>query len=162
MSTNHYKVQADPRSALLAGKSLTNSTATNNNNHNQSINNNINKPLSVNNVRIDIDNKPQDKVSQVTDKVNEIQSVLKSNLELAIDRGDKLSEMDEKAEQLMMDSNQFANKSRNVRKMMCKRNARFMILGGVILAIVIGLIVWFATTSSSTTTTPDTTTAPAP
>lgn len=156
MSSAHYKVQqpaaaADPRAALFGNKLTAN---------NSSAAATTQKPLAVNSVKINIDDaaaKP-DKVTQVTTKVNEIQSVLKQNLEMAIDRGETLNAMDAKAEQLMMDSSQFANKSRDVRRMMCKRNARFIVLFAVILAIVIGLIVWFASGSSTTTTT----TTPAP
>lgn len=65
-----------------------------------------------------------DKITVVTQKVNDIQTVLKQNLEMAMDRGDKLQSMDEKSHQLMLDSEQFATKSRSVRRMMCQRNAR--------------------------------------
>ena len=67
-----------------------------------------------------------DKITAVTQKVSDIQSVLKQNLEMAMDRGDKLQTMDEKSHQLMLDSEQFATKSRSVRRMMCQRNARWV------------------------------------
>jgi hypothetical protein len=71
---------------------------------------------------------------------------------MAIDRGNKLDTLDEKSQQLMLDSEEFQSKSRNVRRMMCKRNARFAILGGVIVAVVIGLIIYFAMPTKTTTT----------
>jgi len=50
--------------------------------------------------------------------------------------------METKSTTLMHDADKFNEGAKGVRAMMCRRNARIFILIGIIVAIIIGLIIW--------------------
>lgn len=82
-----------------------------------------------------------DKITEVQVKVNEIRSSLKQGIDKAIERGEKLEEIEEKALSLEENSIKFHRGSRSLKCLFCKQNARLIACFLFILAIVIFIIV---------------------
>lgn len=83
------------------------------------------------------DGQPDDKLAQVNLKVEGVKKTLQRNIELAIDRGEKIDEIADKSEILVTDAEKFRDSARNVRGMFCRRYYRMI---GIIAAIVIVII----------------------
>lgn len=67
--------------------------------------------------------------------------VCSTDSEMAIQRGDRLNEMEDKSETLMNDADKFNTSSRAVRQMFCRRHARMIAIAVLIVAIIILIII---------------------
>lgn len=62
------------------------------------------------------------RVKEVRIKVNEVMDVLRENIDLAIQRGEDLDDIERKTEKLRDDSLKFQNGSRSLRQRYCRQN----------------------------------------
>jgi hypothetical protein len=67
------------------------------------------------------------------------------NIESAVSRGENLSDLHDRSDQLENDSRNFRVRSNNVRRRFCASYYRTMFLIFIIAACFIGIIVYFAT-----------------
>lgn len=84
-----------------------------------------------------------DKFTRLNDQVDGLKDTLRDNIHLAIDRGDQLSELEDRSSALEENSRTFASQSTRVKRMMWLRSVKFWILIMVIIAVII-VIVYFA------------------
>jgi len=82
-----------------------------------------------------------DKLASVNARVEDVKVSLQRNIELAITRGEKIDEMQEKSEQLAEDASQFQSSARKVRKMFWARYWKMIAIIAVIVIVAIILIV---------------------
>jgi len=80
-------------------------------------------------------------LTQIHAELGETVNVMRSNIEKMIRRGEKLEELEEKTEDLVNQSALFHSKSRKLKKQFWWKNAKFYIVGGVILVVVATIIV---------------------
>ena len=79
------------------------------------------------------------KVALVSDAVNEVQSIMSNNIELLLDRGQKLDELEEKATYLGKMSQQFHRGARAARRFQMWQQAKFGMATGT--AVTVGVAV---------------------
>ena len=82
-----------------------------------------------------------DKLASVNARVEDVKVSLQKNIELAITRGEKIDEMQEKSEQLAEDASHFQSSARKVRRMAWMRYWKMIAVIALIVVIVIVLIV---------------------
>jgi hypothetical protein len=80
------------------------------------------------------------KLKEVQLQVKEIQSVMQNNIELAIQRGDNLDEMNTRAVLLHEDAKIFSKKSSNLSSQMCWSKYKLYIIIFLIISIIIAFI----------------------
>jgi len=93
-----------------------------------------------------------DKLHEVNLKVEEVRTVMQSNLQKTLERGEKLDIMVEKSEQLEKDSKSFEDESAKVKRMMRCRSYRTIICVSVGISVGVGitaLIMWGLTKNST-------------
>ncbi|EGD76171.1 hypothetical protein PTSG_00877 [Salpingoeca rosetta] len=79
-------------------------------------------------------------------QVGEVQNVMRDNLTKVIERGEKLDDLDAKAEDLEAEGQRFQNRAGRLRRQMWWQNKRNQLLiGGVILAIIAVIVIIVAT-----------------
>jgi hypothetical protein len=89
----------------------------------------------------DGEHRPADKLASVNARVEDVKVSLQKNIEMAITRGEKIDEMQEKSEQLAEDASQFQSSARKVRRMAFMRYWKMIAIIAVIVIVVIVLIV---------------------
>lgn len=85
------------------------------------------------------------KLAQVQIKIDETQAILHQNIDLVLQRGEKISVLVEKSEDLATESQLFKSSSSRLRRFMCCNNAKAtaVIVSVVLLFIlIISLIIW--------------------
>jgi len=91
---------------------------------------------------------PDNKVQAVQVATERVKDQLHENINVLIERGEKLDELQAKSETLEKQGAQFEKKGREVKNAMCwqsYRNLLIIIILVAIIALVIGLSVWGAT-----------------
>lgn len=87
---------------------------------------------------------PRDKLYEVEIKVEEVRNSLKQGIDKAIDRGEKLEDMEIKAKNLSDSSLRFHEGSKNLKWMLCKQNAKLIGCCLFVLAVIIFIVVMIA------------------
>jgi len=81
------------------------------------------------------------KIKELQNDVNQLTSVMQSNINKVLERGDRVDTLNERSELLTSRANEFRINSRNVRRKFWWENLRFqLILGVVIFACVVVFI----------------------
>uniref|UniRef100_A0A8D8PRS1 Synaptobrevin n=1 Tax=Cacopsylla melanoneura TaxID=428564 RepID=A0A8D8PRS1_9HEMI len=93
-------------------------------------------------------NKPKpanDKLQQTQNQVNEVLDIMTQNVEKIIERGDRIQELDERANNLRDGSTGFQQQSRRLRRNMWWQNFKWNIILGVVgIVILVGFVWWLA------------------
>ncbi|XP_065295530.1 vesicle-associated membrane protein 7-like [Dermacentor albipictus] len=86
-----------------------------------------------------------DQISQLHRQVEDVRGIMAQNIERVVERGDRLDSLLEKTQDLEQAGTVFRATAKKVNRHMCLRNARMMIVIGIIVAGVITIITLFAT-----------------
>ncbi|UYV82376.1 hypothetical protein LAZ67_21001865 [Cordylochernes scorpioides] len=86
-----------------------------------------------------------DHVGKLKNQIDDVMGIMTQNIEKVMERGDRLEVLIDKTEDLEQSSSQFQTSSKRLRRKMCYQNIKMWIFIGIIAAIVITLIVLFAT-----------------
>jgi len=82
-----------------------------------------------------------DKVSMVKEQLEQVQSLMKENLTLVLDREDKLKVLEGKTSDLENRTNIFKNRSITLKNVLCCKNIRLaLITAGVVVAIIVVIV----------------------
>eukprot|EP00871_Galdieria_phlegrea_P005859 jgi/Galph1/760/GphlegSOOS_G5522.1 len=86
-----------------------------------------------------------DKLSKVHQQVEEVTSVMRSNIDEALNRGERLEVLVDKAEDLRGGASQFQKSSTQLKRNFCKRNMKLIICISIVvvliaLAIILGVV----------------------
>jgi hypothetical protein len=84
----------------------------------------------------------EDKLLAVQAKVDEVKAVMQHNIEMALERGENIDLLYSKTEILKKQAEQFYNRSREVRCMMCRKNVVVTSLFVLFVLAIIGVIVY--------------------
>jgi hypothetical protein len=84
---------------------------------------------------------PKDKLHEIQLHLNETKAVMKDNIELVIARGENITSLQDKAEQLKDDAGTYHLKAKELRKAMCRKNAKNIGIIILVVLFIIGLIV---------------------
>jgi len=90
---------------------------------------------------------PNESIDRVKYQVEQVKDVMRENIDKAIERGENIDALDDKSQQLEADSRIFKYKSGQVRRRFCVSYYRTIFLIVIIVAAVLGLIIWAATKS---------------
>ncbi|XP_059148188.1 vesicle-associated membrane protein 3-like isoform X1 [Physella acuta] len=107
------------------------------------------------------------RLQQTQAQVDEVVDIMRVNVEKVLDRDQKISQLDDRAEALQAGASQFeASAGKLKRKYWWKNCKMWLILIGVVVVIIIIIVVWIVTsqgsTSSATTQAPPITTSQPP
>uniref|UniRef100_G3MNU5 Vesicle-associated membrane protein 7 n=2 Tax=Amblyomma TaxID=6942 RepID=G3MNU5_AMBMU len=86
-----------------------------------------------------------DQISQLHRQVEDVRGIMAQNIERVVERGDRLDSLLEKTQDLEQAGTAFRATAKKVNRHMCLRNARMIIVIGIVLAGVITLVTLFAT-----------------
>ncbi|CAN7938422.1 unnamed protein product [Ixodes hexagonus] len=86
-----------------------------------------------------------DQISVLNRQVEDVKGIMAQNIEKVVERGDRLDSLLEKTQDLEQAGTAFRTGAKKVNRHMCLRNARMMVIIGVILMGVVTLIILFAT-----------------
>ncbi|CAF1089484.1 unnamed protein product [Rotaria sordida] len=78
---------------------------------------------------------------QLQGQVDEVTGVMKKNIELELDRGGKLDDLEYKSDILNEGSRQFAIHSQKLKKKYWWKNCRMWVILGIVIAIIIAIII---------------------
>ncbi|KAJ8401879.1 hypothetical protein AAFF_G00374600 [Aldrovandia affinis] len=84
------------------------------------------------------------KLNQVQNQVNDVQVILKDNINKVLERGEKLDDLIDKTDDLQATADSFQKTSTRVARKYWWKNMKMMIIIGVIVVIIIVLIGLFA------------------
>ena len=84
-----------------------------------------------------------DKVKIVLQEIDKTKQSVEQGISRAIDRGDNLEELDEKAAMLTDDARQFNRKSRSVRRHFCLEQWKIILFIILIIGIIV-LVLWLS------------------
>uniref|UniRef100_A0A0B6YCE0 V-SNARE coiled-coil homology domain-containing protein n=1 Tax=Arion vulgaris TaxID=1028688 RepID=A0A0B6YCE0_9EUPU len=102
------------------------------------------------------------RLQQTQAQVDEVVDIMRVNVEKVLDRDQKISQLDDRAEALQAGASQFeASAGKLKRKYWWKNCKMWLILIGVIVVIIIIIVVWVVTTHGSSSNS-DTNPTPAP
>ena len=97
---------------------------------------------------------PNSKISEVTNKVEDVKLVMHENIERAAQNCVKLETLNEKSEDLMVIAGVFQTNAKNLKNKMWWKNMKMrFIIGGIIAALIIIIVCVVYSYSSQTTTT---------
>jgi len=74
-------------------------------------------------------------------EIGQVTEIMRSNIDKLIIRGQKLEELEEKTEMLAREAELFKNKSKKLNRAMKWKNAKFYIVGGIVLVVVASIII---------------------
>ena len=83
--------------------------------------------------------KPDSKIGKLNSQVNEVIDGMKANIEKVVERGQNLSDLNDRSESLGVSADQFSKRSRTLRKSMWLRTCRARMYLGIALAVIIFL-----------------------
>lgn len=75
------------------------------------------------------------KLQQTQAQVDEVVGIMKTNVEKVLERDQKLSELDERADALQQGASQFERNTNILRRRMWCKNVKFMIILGLVAAV---------------------------
>lgn len=85
------------------------------------------------------------KLDQVQAQVNEVNVILKDNIQKVLDRGDRLDDLIGKTDDLQSTADSFQRTSTRVARKYWWKNVKMMIIIGVVVGIIVLLIILLAT-----------------
>jgi len=88
--------------------------------------------------------KDVDKISMVKEQLEQVQKIMKENLESVFERDDKLKILDSKTEQLNINSTNFKKRTEDLKNVMCRKNLRMTLIIVSVIVIIILIIVFAA------------------
>jgi len=89
---------------------------------------------------------PSKRLQQTQAQVDEVVDIMRVNVEKVLERDQKLSELDNRAEALQVGASRFEQSAGKLKNKFWWQNMKmWLILGGVLIVLVIILIVWFMT-----------------
>ena len=74
-------------------------------------------------------------------QVDQVVDIMKSNVEKVLERDEKLSDLDSRADALQMESKQFETSARTLKRKMWWQNLKMWIILGVVVVVIIVIIV---------------------
>lgn len=89
------------------------------------------------------------KLQQTQDQVNEVVGIMRVNVQKVLERDQKLSELDDRADALQHGASQFEQQAGKLKRKYWWKNLKMMIIIIVIGVIFLGLIIWWASPSGS-------------
>lgn len=112
--------------------------------------------------RVTTENK---KLQQTQEQVNEVVGIMRVNVQKVLERDQKLSELDDRADALQHGASQFEQQAGKLKRKYWWKNVKMMIIIAIIAVIFLALIIWWAMPSgggsSSNESHPDTSTTAA-
>jgi len=81
------------------------------------------------------------RTAMITSKVDEVKEIMRDNIELLLDRGDKLEALDEKASALSKMSKMFQKRARDAKRFQMWQQAKFGLVVGTAVTVGVGLVV---------------------
>ncbi|XP_055345838.1 vesicle-associated membrane protein 3-like [Paramacrobiotus metropolitanus] len=98
------------------------------------------------------------KIEQTQRQVNEVIDVMKDNVNRVLERGDRLADLDERADALQFGAHQFQATAKKVKRKYWWKNLKMWIIIGVIVIVIIAIIaIYFGTSNPATTVAPSVT-----
>jgi hypothetical protein len=88
-----------------------------------------------------VDRYHDDKISTVQNQIKDVTDTMTQNIRAAIDRGEKVADLEDKTEKLRIGSEQFQNKATKIKQTMRCRNWKIIAIIGTVVLIVITIIV---------------------
>jgi len=89
--------------------------------------------------------RPSDmRVQQMNEKLQNVRNVMTENMQRTIERGQQLEEIEAKSDVLLVDSSKFQSSAQATRRMFCRRHWRNVLMVCLIVALLLGLIIWWA------------------
>jgi vesicle-associated membrane protein 7 len=85
-----------------------------------------------------------DKLSQVQISIENAKNIMTENVEKAMEKGDQLDQMHSKSSDLSQSASQFETKAVELKREMCWRNIKMMVMIGLGIFVVISIIVLLA------------------
>jgi t-SNARE complex subunit (syntaxin) len=95
-----------------------------------------------------VKNQEEDKLSKIQDEINRTKDVMKDNINKTIARGEKLEQIEDKAENLNNRAKTFQSTAKAARRQMCWQNWRNILLI-VLVVTIISVILYFIFRPSS-------------
>ncbi|XP_077293928.1 vesicle-associated membrane protein 3-like [Arctopsyche grandis] len=96
--------------------------------------------------RVSSDNRA---LQQTQDQVNEVVGIMRVNVQKVLERDQKLSELDTRADALQHGASQFEQQATKLKRKYWWKNLKMMIIIGVLALVLLILIIWWATPESS-------------
>lgn len=96
--------------------------------------------------RVSSDNK---QLQQTQDQVNEVVGIMRVNVQKVLERDQKLSELDTRADALQHGASQFEQQATKLKRKYWWKNLKMMIIIGVLATVLLILIIWWASPSGS-------------
>lgn len=84
----------------------------------------------------------QNKVKALQTNVDELTSVMQSNINKVLERGDRMDTLNERSELLSSRANEFRINSRNVRRKMWWENMKWQLIIGAVIITIIFLVIY--------------------
>lgn len=91
----------------------------------------------------------QKRLQQTQAQVDEVVDIMKTNVEKVLERDQKLSELDDRADALQQGASQFEQQAGKLKRKFWWKNLKMWIIIGVIVVVIIIIIVVWASTSNS-------------
>lgn len=82
------------------------------------------------------------KIKELQNDVNQLTSVMQSNINKVLERGDRMDTLNERSELLSSRANEFRISSRNVRRKFWWQNLRFQIIIGIVALTIVIVIIY--------------------
>lgn len=89
-----------------------------------------------------MDGDRNEKVHEVQQKVEEVKLVMADNIDKMLDRGERLSLLDNKTTFLSDSATRFKTQANRMKNSMCLENKKVMIYSGIILIACMILVIW--------------------
>ncbi|XP_037041294.1 vesicle-associated membrane protein 2-like [Bradysia coprophila] len=83
----------------------------------------------------------QKRLQQTQAQVDEVVDIMKTNVEKVLERDQKLSELDDRADALQQGASQFEQQAGKLKRKFWLQNLKMMIIMGVIFIVIVGIIV---------------------
>lgn len=85
----------------------------------------------------------QDRIQQQQAEVNEVVGIMKDNVARVLERDQRLSDLDHRADELQVHSREFESISRNIQRKYFWRNMKMWgIIAGVVIVLIVVIIIW--------------------
>jgi len=92
---------------------------------------------------------PPDQLAQAQQQVADVKVIMTQNVQRIIDRGETLESLDQRANALTANADEFRNTSRTLRKKMWWKNTKMMLILAVIVLVIIAIIISVSVAESS-------------
>lgn len=86
---------------------------------------------------------PNSKLKQSQAQVDEVVDIMRTNVEKVLERDQKLSDLNQRADELQSGANQFEQQAKRLKRKLWWKNLKMWIIIGVVVAVfLIAIIVW--------------------